>query len=164
MPRINDARVRGPVRPGQTAPRGGALSTAIPLPWRARAIVAAILVPPLLEVFSFARVERFLRSAARRRISLAPTDRTAAQWVDAFLSRLPRPWTRTCLRRASVLYYLLRSAGRTVDLCIGVRRDEHGELLAHAWLLHEGALYLEPAGTTDVVRDYTLIAQFPHRA
>lgn len=97
------------------------------------------------------------------RTARAPADHTAALWVDEFLSRLPRPWTRTCLRRAAVLYYLLRSAGRTVDLCIGVRRDEHGELLAHAWLLCEGVLYLEPAGTTEVVADYTLIAQFPHR-
>ena len=128
-----------------------------------RAIAAAAVVPPLLEIFSFARIERFLRSAARLRTARAPADRTAALWVDEFLSRLPRPWTRTCLRRASVLYYLLRSAGRPVDLCIGVRRDERGELLAHAWLLHEGGLYLEPAGTTEVVADYTLIAQFPLR-
>ena len=131
--------------------------------WRLRAIAAATVVPPLLEICSFARLEQFLRSAARVRSARAPADRTAALWVDEFLSRLPRPWTRTCLRRAAVLYYLLRSAGHTVDLCIGVRRDEHGELLAHAWLLREGAIYLEPAGTIEVVADYTLIAQFPNR-
>ena len=131
--------------------------------WRLRAIAAATVVPPLLELFSFARMERVLRSAANVRVMRAPADRVAAAWVDEFLRRLPSPWKHTCLRRASVLYYLLRSAGRKVDLCIGVRRDEHGELLAHAWLLHDGALYLEPVGTTEVVPDYTLIAQFPRR-
>jgi len=48
-----------------------------------------------------------------------------------------------------------------VSLCIGVRRDEHGELLAHAWLLRDGDIYVEPTGTSEVVSDYTLIAQFP---
>jgi hypothetical protein len=91
----------------------------------------------------------------------APDDRTSSLWVDQFLSRLPPPWKRTCLRRAAVLYYLLRSAGRMVDLCIGVKRDGHGELLAHAWLVRDGALYMEPSSTTEVVSEYTLIAQFP---
>jgi hypothetical protein len=48
-----------------------------------------------------------------------------------------------------------------VSLCIGVRRDEHGELLAHAWLVRDGAIYVEPTGTSEVVSAYTLIAQFP---
>ena len=151
------------MRRGQAPARGGALSAAIPVAWRLRAIAAATVVPPLLEIVSLARIERLLRTAARLRLSRAPADGAAAYWVDQFLSRLPRPWTHTCLRRASVLYYLLRSAGRTVDLCIGVRRDEYGELLAHAWLLHDGALYLEPTGTVEVVADYTLIAKFPSR-
>ena len=67
-----------------------------------------------------------------------------------------------------MLYYLLRSSGRTVNLCIGVRRDEHGELLAHAWLVRDGSIYVEPTSTSEVVSEYTLIAQFPdttaHRA
>jgi hypothetical protein len=149
------------VRRGKTAPRGGALSAAIPIGWRLRAIAAAAIIPPLLEIASFARVERLLRSVARMRSSSAPDDKDSAWWVDRALSRLPAPWKRTCLRRAAVLYYLLRSSGRSVDLCIGVRRDEHGELLAHAWLVRDGALYLEPPSTTEVVADYTMIAQFP---
>jgi hypothetical protein len=62
------------------------------------------------------------------------------------------------------LYYLLRRGGRNVALCIGVRRDEQGELKAHAWLLHEGMPYLEPMITRDEVSSYGTIARFPSLA
>jgi hypothetical protein len=149
------------MRRGQAAPHGGPLSAAIPISWRLRAIAAAAIIPPLLEIVSFARLERFLRSAARVQTRRAPDDLTSSRWVDEFLARLPYPWNRTCLRRAAILYYMLRSTGRMVSLCIGVRRDEHGALLAHAWLLRDGALYVEPTGTSEVVSEYTVIAQFP---
>jgi hypothetical protein len=149
------------VRRCQAAPLGGPLSAAIPIGWRLRAIAAAAIIPPLLEIVSLARLERFLRSAARIQLRSAPNDLTASKWVDEFLSRLRSPWSRTCLRRAAILYYMLRSTGRMVSLCIGVRRDEHGALLAHAWLVRDGEIYVEPTGTSEVVSDYTLIAQFP---
>jgi hypothetical protein len=152
------------VRRRKAAPHGGLLSAAIPISWRLRAIAAAAIIPPLLEIASFARLERFLRSAARVQLRSAPDDLTASRWVDEFLSRLRNPWSRTCLRRAAILYYMLRSTGRMVSLCIGVRRDEHGALLAHAWLVRDGAVYVEPTGTSEVVSEYTLIAQFPASA
>jgi hypothetical protein len=110
---------------------------------------------------SLARLERLLRSSARIQMKNAPDDPTSSLWVDEYLARLPAPWKLTCLRRAAVLYYLLRSSGRTVDLCIGVKRDEHGELLAHAWLVRDGIIYVEPATASESVPEYTLIAQFP---
>jgi hypothetical protein len=140
---------------------GGALSAAIPFGWRVRAIAAAAFIPPLLELLSLTRLERVLAFSARPRMTNVPDDHIAAQWVDDTLARLPRPWTRTCLRRAAVLYYLERAAGRIVDLCIGVRRDEHGVLLAHAWLLRDGELYLEPDSTSTQIPRYSLIARFP---
>jgi hypothetical protein len=149
------------VRGRQAASLGGTLSAAIPIGWRLRAIAAAAIIPPLLEIVSLARLERFLRSAARVQMRSAPDDLTASRWVDEFLGRLRNPWSRTCLRRAAILYYMLRSTGRSVSLCIGVRRDEHGALLAHAWLVNDGDIYVEPTGTSEVVSEYTLIAQFP---
>ncbi|MEP6732390.1 MAG: lasso peptide biosynthesis B2 protein [bacterium] len=149
------------MRRREAAPHGGTLSAAVPLAWRLRAITAAAVIPPLLEVMSLARLERILRSIARVQLTSAPSDAASAWWVDHNLDRWPGPWRRTCLRRAAVLYYLLRSSGRAVELCIGVRRDEHGELLAHAWLLRDGALYVEPSTTTEVVSEYTMIARFP---
>ena len=157
----DDAGVRHAVRGGEADRGGGALSAAIPFVWRARAIVAATIVPPLLEVLSLARLERMLRAAARVTRTRSPSDIDSAQWVDRTLVRLPNPWKLSCLRRAAVLYYLLRSAGRDVSLCIGVRRDEKGELLAHAWLMLDGVLYVERGNTVEIVSDYTLIAQFP---
>ena len=129
-----------------------------------RALAATAIVPLLLEFVSFARMERLLALAARAQAPGAPDDAIAARWVDQQLGGLPSPWALTCLRRAAVLYYLLRAAGRPVELCIGVRRDEHGELLAHAWLLRDGAIYLEPATTSPLVAAYNVIAQFPQRA
>ncbi|MDB4917472.1 MAG: hypothetical protein JWM95_5116 [Gemmatimonadetes bacterium] len=126
-----------------------------------RAILATAVVPPLLTFTSFARLERALSTAARWSRAGAPDDQYAANWVDGVLDRLPNPWLRTCLRRASVLYYLLLSAGRSVELCIGVRKDTRGELHAHAWLLLDGAIYLEPANTRDVASQFQEIARFP---
>jgi Transglutaminase-like superfamily len=140
---------------------GGALSAEIPVGWRLRAIVAAALIPPMLELLPLSRLERVLAFTARAQMANVPDDLVAAQWVDDTLAGLPRPWTRTCLRRAVVLYHLMRAAGRAVDLCIGVRRDERGEMLAHAWLLRDGALYLEPDSTSGLVAGYSLIARFP---
>ncbi|MDB4916026.1 MAG: hypothetical protein JWM95_3670 [Gemmatimonadetes bacterium] len=125
-----------------------------------RAIMAVALVPPLLEMLSLTRLERLLSS--RSRAPGAPVnDAALAQWVDETMAWLPRPWTRTCLRRAAVLFYLLRRDGRLVDLCIGVRRAERGDVLAHAWLVSGGTPYLEPEKTRAEVAQYNLIAQFP---
>ncbi|MEP6617764.1 MAG: lasso peptide biosynthesis B2 protein [bacterium] len=136
----------------------------MPFTWRVRAAAAVAIIPPLLEIASFARLERWLQVAARRQISSAPSDADAARWVDRQLMRLPRPWAHSCLRRATVLYFLLRSAGRAVSLCIGVRRDDDGALHAHAWLLLDDVLYLESAQGGDHVADFNEIARFPHAA
>jgi hypothetical protein len=122
------------------------------------------VVPPLLELVPLPRLERALAALARHTRTRAPDDTVAAQWVEQQLRRLPNPWAFTCLRRAAVLYYLLRTNGRAVDLCIGVRRDETGAVLAHAWLRRDGAVYLEPPMTMQQVPLFQLIAQFPQRA
>lgn len=129
--------------------------------WRVRAAVAVAVIPPLLELVSLTRLQRILLRASSTIMPDAPDDRVAARWVDDALLGLRGPWARTCLRRAAVLFYLLRKAGRTVDLCIGVRRDAHGEILAHAWLVLGDELYLEPDATANLVSDYHLIARFP---
>lgn len=131
----------------------------LPLPWRVRAVIAALLIPPALELFAFSRLARLLSFTPSP--SPAPFDDQAlARWVDRILYRLPWPWRRTCLRRALVLYPLLRRAGRPVALRIGVRRDEpEVKVTAHAWLTLAGAPYLEP--DPEHARRYTPIALFP---
>ena len=129
--------------------------------WRLRSLAAVALVPPLLEIVSLPRLDRWRAALSRNPHSDAPDDGVLAKWVDDALTGLPRPWSRTCLRRAAVLFFLLRRAGRPVDLCIGVRRDESDAVQAHAWLVLDGETYLEPAATLELVARYTLIARFP---
>lgn len=133
----------------------------LPLGWRLRAAATAFVVLPLIELVSFARIERTLDALGR----LVPAPRvdhaSAARWVDRLLSRLPRPWSFTCLRRATILFHLLRSAGAPMTLCIGVRRETDGSLHAHAWLLEDGVLALESSLSAERVPMFTEIARFP---
>lgn len=137
------------------------MTATLPLTWRLRATAAAIVIPPLLQMTSLARLTALLGAPPRRGAG-SPNgldDASLARWVDRVLRRLPDPWHRTCLRRAAVLYYLLRKAGRPVELWIGVRRDGDGALTAHAWLVRDGAPYLE--SEPDGAPTNTVIARFP---
>ncbi len=133
----------------------------IPVRWQLRAAAAAAVIPPLLNLTSFARIASWLG----RKPSRAPgkldglDDASLARWVDGLLRRLPGPWRRTCLKRAAVLYHLLRRAGRPVEIWIGVRRDAVGALAAHAWLVRDGAPYLE--SEPEAPRIHAVIARFP---
>ena len=119
---------------------------------------------PLLEWVSYARLERALDTLGRALPAQRVDARAAARWVDRLLSRLPGPWRFNCLRRATVLYHLLRSSGEPVELCIGVRRESDGSLHAHAWLLRAGGVFLEPAQSAERVADFREIARFPSTA
>lgn len=119
------------------------------------------MAPPLLEVFSLSRLIPLLSRGSP--VSDPLDDQALASWVDRILNALPWPWRRTCLRRAVVLYGLLRRAGRPVQLWIGVRKNRDapdGEgVSAHAWLTSGGSPYLET--NVDHVRAHTPIARFP---
>jgi hypothetical protein len=121
-----------------------------------RALAAALWIPPLIWLISFRR----LAARLGRPHPMPPFDDAAlAGWVDDLLRRLPEPWRYTCLKRAAVLYHLLRGAGRPLQLVIGVRRSPDGKLAAHAWLLLENVVYLEPE--PEAPGAHTVIAVFP---
>lgn len=65
--------------------------------------------------------------------------RRAGRAIDRVLRRWP--FGDTCLRRALILGFLIRRLGPT--LLIGVRRNEEGEIAAHAWLV-VGGTTLDP--------------------
>lgn len=143
--------------------------TDVPFPWKVRAGLAALLIPPLIHLVPLHRLAGWLGrpgTGPRSRPGVGDAAR-GAQWVDAVLSRLPWPWRRTCLTRSVVLYHLFRREGVPVELRIGVRRNPAGQLAAHAWLTHQGHLYLEPAAgsaspSNDAPPDdFSLIARFP---
>jgi hypothetical protein len=127
--------------------------------WQLRTLAAALLLPPLLSITSFERLAARLSRAAPAGPEPVPDDGSLAWWVDVVLRRLPPPWRHTCLKRAIVLYYLLRRSGRPVSLSIGVRRDAGGEFAAHAWLVRDGEPYLEPAPAQPAT--FQVIATFP---
>jgi hypothetical protein len=128
--------------------------------WRLRATLAAVVLPPLVHLASLERITVWIEARRRPAGPDATVDDAAlAEWVDRVLTRLPPPWRRTCLKRALVLHYLLHRAGRPATLVIGVRRDEHDALAAHAWLARAGAPYLESG--TDQVASYQVLTAFP---
>lgn len=130
-----------------------------PLPplwrWRARGLV--LTVPVLLYLIPIHRLVRWL-GTPRDGYRNPPTD-ALVRAVDYWLRRLPWPWRITCLKRAAVLFGLLRRSGIAVSLHIGVARSADGALAAHAWLVRDGAPYLEPPASD--VGGYRVISTFP---
>ncbi|MCU0836210.1 MAG: lasso peptide biosynthesis B2 protein [Chromatiaceae bacterium] len=57
------------------------------------------------------------------------------------------PYRATCLRQSLALWWLLRRRGIAAELRLGVRKDQ-GELLAHAWVEHEGQALNDAQGVT----------------
>jgi hypothetical protein len=128
--------------------------------WRLRATLAAIALPPLVHLVSLVRLGEWIESRPRPAVPDATVDDPAlSEWVDRVLRKLPWPWKHTCLKRAITLHYLLHRAGRPVQLVIGVRRDEHAELAAHAWLARADEPYLE-RGAADL-GSYQILTSFP---
>jgi len=128
--------------------------------WRLRASLAAVVLPPLVHLASLERITAWIEARPHPSEPDAAVDDAAlAEWVDRLLNRLPPPWRRTCLKRALVLHYLLQRAGRPATLVIGVRRNEHDALAAHAWLARDGTPYLESG--SDQVASYQVLTAFP---
>ena len=126
------------------------------LRWRVRVALLVVAVPPLLYLIPTNRLVRFLG-----RLGHAPRPDLASlvAEVDAWQWRLPWPWRSTCLKRSTVLYALLRRMGDPVSLRIGVRRDDGGTFLAHAWLMRDNEVYLEPASSDPST--FSVIVEFP---
>jgi len=131
----------------------------LPFGWRVRATALVVIVPPLLYIVSFSRLAKWLGGSRLRPPAQGLDDATLARWVDRLLRNLPNPWRRTCLKRAAVLYSLLRRAGRPVELLIGVHKNGHSPLAAHAWLVRDGEPYLESHSEHPEI--HTVIARFP---
>ncbi len=133
------------------------MTTSLPVRWRLRLAVLVAVVPPLLHVLPVHRLASWLGRprAAREK---PPTELLVAR-VDAWLRRLPWPWRTTCLKRASVLYGLLRPLDVDMQLHIGVRRIPGKAFQAHAWLMRRDAPFLEPEGSDFAT--YQVIARFP---
>ena len=127
------------------------------LSWRAWIVALVLIVPPLLYVLPVHRLAARLASLGRAR-SDSPVEAIVAA-VDRWQHRLFWPWRSTCLKRATVLFALLRREGIEVELHIGVRRNADHAFAAHAWLVRDGQPYLESPASP--LTTYRLIARFP---
>lgn len=127
--------------------------------WKARTVAAALGLPLALLALTPARLAAWIGRRRPAADPAPPPDADFAEWTDRVLLRLPPPWRRTCMRRSVVLLYLLQRAGRPAVLNVGVRRDTHGKLDAHAWLSRDGLPLLEPVG--EQAQSYRILASFP---
>jgi len=123
--------------------------------------MSALVIPPLISMSSFARVARWLTGDPTNSAFDCGKldDHALADWVNRILYRLGGPWRHTCLKRAVMLSYLFRKAGRHVELVIGVKHDDYGAVTAHAWLVRDGDPYLE--NDPGHPRRFKEIARFP---
>lgn len=120
-----------------------------------------VAVPPLLHVMPTHRLIR--RLTGRRNAYAAPPIETIAAELDALLYRLPWPWKWTCLKRATILFALLRRSGdESVQLHIGVKREADKTFAAHAWLMRNNTPFLEPAAS--MFDTFQVITIFPESA
>ena len=94
------------------------------------------------------------------------TSAKIVKYTDFILGWGVGVWKRTCLKRSLVLYHFLRDVGMPVHICFGVRipaaagkQAAHGRLEGHAWLLHEGGIFLE--NDPDMTRTYMETYRFP---
>ena len=139
--------------------------SALALHWRLRVIGLVLVVPPLVHVAPLPRITAVLGRRPRRGRAAEAGGAAATpvamlvREVDFWLGRLPWPWRGTCLKRATILYGLLRRAGADVALHVGVKRTREGAFTAHAWLVRDGAPYLEPVA--DTPESFRVIATFP---
>lgn len=137
------------------------MSSSLPLTFKVRASISAVVIPPLLSMVPFGRLCAWLERSAPPAVMSAIDPAALAAWVDRLLYALPGPWRHTCLKRSVILYHLLRRDGIPVELCIGVRREPDRPLTAHAWLIRAGAPYLERESSPSTT--HTMIARFPER-
>ncbi len=104
--------------------------------WRYLALAALRLAQARIDLARLSAQEivvhaQPIRSGKRRRLDL---DQVA--WaITAVASRVP--WRSDCLVQAMAARRWLSSHGLPSQLRLGVGRNEHGAMSAHAWLLHE---------------------------
>ncbi len=114
-------------------------------------VAAALLLPVVrlaLWLLPFGLLWRATTRLARpRAASAAPTPEQIAWAVTAAARRVPGG--RHCLAQAVTAYILLRRAGHSARVRLGLARDRPGGFAAHAWVEREGRVLL---GGPDVSR------------
>lgn len=109
-----------------------------------RALILLGVITLGLRLLPFRPLRRILARGAHAPGGLPTTDPASADripWAVAVASRSV-PGATSCLIQALAAQVLLEQAGFPAPLHIGVARDEGGQLKAHAWVEHQGAIVI----------------------
>jgi len=129
-----------------------------------------ILTPLLLKLFSIPRVmkiftPRYLK--VYRDLDLKESKDKIVKFTDYILKRNFLTRKNICIKRSLIFYHFLRKMGINVYVCFGVRynndvfeKKHQKKLEGHAWLLHDGDIFLE--WNRDVTKTYTMTYCFPN--
>jgi len=78
-------------------------------------------------------------------VSLVPPDARRVSWAIELMSRRT-PWESACLAQAVAGKFMLRRRSVASWLYLGTRKDDSGNLTAHAWLQYGNEILLGGAG------------------
>ncbi|MBC2711366.1 MAG: lasso peptide biosynthesis B2 protein [Desulfosarcina sp.] len=127
------------------------------------------LIVLMLKLLSFSRMLVLL--TPKRPTSIQATDRRALiskvpKYTDFILGRNWWIYRMNCLKRALVIFRVLRLYGIDVQICMGVRKDHLSpavdpdtHLQGHAWLMVDDKLFLEDSRS--MTTTYTPVFSFP---
>ena len=92
--------------------------------------------------------------------------RKVAGYTDFILMRNWWIYRMNCLKRALVIYRIMRLNGLAVEICIGVKKqpsipvlNSENPLIGHAWLRFNGKPFLEDSRS--MATTYTCVVSFP---
>lgn len=119
-----------------------------------KAIALIALFRSTLELFSFRHAVRLMDRMARRKSAPrdAATPEDLARAIRLASGSMLRD--RPCLPQALALHLLYRRRGIESRLRIGVKKDEHGKLVAHAWVQREDLVVI---GALPDLHEYTVL-------
>lgn len=84
----------------------------------------------------------------------APLDLALVEWAMTAVSGRA-PWRADCLVQAMAARAWLAAHGVPSHLRLGVAKDERGDLIAHAWLIHDGKAVV--GGAIDGATRYAIL-------
>lgn len=108
---------------------------------RAFLYVAAIRV--MLWVMPTRSIQRLVDSNSLSSPQSAAVNSERVQTIVGYVKTVSRYVPRaSCLTQALAALLLLRESGQTVEMKIGVAKDDRSGLIAHAWLEKDGQIIL----------------------
>jgi hypothetical protein len=128
---------------------------------RALAVQAACLLTiaaPVLRIVRLSHVIGVLNRRLSHPEAAGDPERPLALAHLVAMAARHTPWSNTCLHRSVVLWWVLGREGFPSDLVVGARKD-NGELTAHAWVEHRGAVLNDDPGA---VGGYVVFQRTPH--